>query len=75
MNRGAVLRRTIRHEPRKGGWLIVFVLFGSGVALILAALWNRGEGDRALILFAIGAVLVMAGGLTAVSGLDLELNP
>lgn len=45
-------------------------VFAAGVLLILVGLWNRDEEMRALVLFGVGAVLVMIAGLMAMSGYD-----
>ncbi len=50
------------------------VVLGLGVVVILTALYNRDEPDRSLVLFGIGAVLVVIGGLMTLAGLDLELQ-
>lgn len=41
-------------------------LLALGTGLILAALWNRDEPRRALVLFVLGALAVVAGGIAAV---------
>jgi uncharacterized membrane protein HdeD (DUF308 family) len=42
-----------------------------GAVSILAALWNRDEPRKAFVLFVVGALLVIGGGLTAMHGVEL----
>ena len=54
-------------------WRMNLVVLAGGVGLILWGLWDRSDGERSLLLFGGGALLVVIGGLMTLAGLDLEL--
>jgi uncharacterized membrane protein HdeD (DUF308 family) len=50
---------------------LTLVLLALGIFLILAALWDRSVPRRSFILFVLGALVVVAGGLSAIHGVEL----